>query len=231
MSSSIRLLRPAGFDARPGRLSSLRAQARRNFRALTTQSNPLPFKGREQQACAERDKHNRAGPDDDLTLFTLRVRALYEDSAVPMREIARLAGVHERTLYKYARKCGWRRRNARAGCEKITKHRAPRGLKARDPANAAHAVAALDRAMALSDQALRRARALREAGTNARTLLILARMLPELAALEDAVKAAASVPADSGDAMRRELKRRIKNQVRRQARVRRSRIDRYLRPR
>ena len=191
MSSSIRLLRPAGFDARPGRLSSLRAQARRNFRVLTTQSNPPPFSGREQQACAAHDEHNRAGPGDDLTLFTLRVRALYEDSIVPMREIARLAGVHERTLYKYARKCGWRRRNARAGCEKITKHRALRGLKSRDPAEAARATAALDRAMALSDQALRRARALREAGVNVRTLAILMRMMRDLAAIEDAVEAAA----------------------------------------
>jgi len=123
-------------------------------------------------------------------LLTLRVRALYEDSVVPMREIARLAGVHERTLYKYARKCGWRRRNARAGCEK-TNHRAPRGLKARDPADTARAAVALDRAMALSDQALRRARALREAGVNVRILSILARMLPDLAAIEDAVEASA----------------------------------------
>jgi len=187
-------LRPAGFDARPGRPSSLRAQARRNFRVLTTQSNPHPdpppFRGRENQACAERDEHNSAGSDDNLTLLTQRVRVLYEDSVVPMREIARLAGVHERTLYKYARKCGWRRRNARAGCEK-TNHRAPRGLKARDPADTARAAVALDRAMALSDQALRRARALREAGVNVRILSILARMLPDLAAIEDAVEASA----------------------------------------
>lgn len=41
-----------------------------------------------------------------------RVQSLYEDSAVPVREIARLCGVTERTLYKYARKGGWRRRYA-----------------------------------------------------------------------------------------------------------------------
>ena len=80
MSSSIRL-RPVGFDARPGRLSSLRAQARRNFRVLTTLSTPhpdsRPFREKEKEVCAERDEHNCAGPDDDLTLFTLRVRALY----------------------------------------------------------------------------------------------------------------------------------------------------------
>jgi hypothetical protein len=43
-----------------------------------------------------------------------RVQALYEDSAVPVREIARLCGVTERTLYKYVRKGGWRRRYVRA---------------------------------------------------------------------------------------------------------------------
>lgn len=39
-----------------------------------------------------------------------RVRALYEDTAVPVAEIARLAGVTERTLYKYAARGVWRRR-------------------------------------------------------------------------------------------------------------------------
>jgi hypothetical protein len=39
-----------------------------------------------------------------------RVRHLYEDTAVPVREIARLAGVTERTLYKYVAKGKWRRR-------------------------------------------------------------------------------------------------------------------------
>ena len=43
-----------------------------------------------------------------------RVRALYEDSAVPVREIARLCGVTERTLYKYIARGGWRRRYVRA---------------------------------------------------------------------------------------------------------------------
>jgi hypothetical protein len=41
-----------------------------------------------------------------------QVRALYEDTAVPVREIARRAGVTERTLYKYARKSGWTPRYA-----------------------------------------------------------------------------------------------------------------------
>src|SRR5205814_1077213 len=38
------------------------------------------------------------------TPLTEQVRALYEETVVPVREIARLAGVTERTIYKYARK-------------------------------------------------------------------------------------------------------------------------------
>jgi hypothetical protein len=41
-----------------------------------------------------------------------QVRALYEDTAVPVREIARRAGVTERTLYKYARRNNWKSRYA-----------------------------------------------------------------------------------------------------------------------
>jgi hypothetical protein len=36
-----------------------------------------------------------------------KVRALYEHSAVPVAEIAALAGVTERTIYKYAAKQNW----------------------------------------------------------------------------------------------------------------------------
>jgi transposase-like protein len=39
-----------------------------------------------------------------------QVRALYEDSDVSVREIARRAGVTERTLYKYVERHAWRRR-------------------------------------------------------------------------------------------------------------------------
>ena len=45
------------------------------------------------------------------TPLTTQARALYEDSVVPVREIARLAGVSERTLYRYVEKGGWRRRH------------------------------------------------------------------------------------------------------------------------
>ena len=39
------------------------------------------------------------------------MRALYEDSAVPVREIAAIAGATERTIYKYVAKLGWKRRH------------------------------------------------------------------------------------------------------------------------
>jgi len=44
-----------------------------------------------------------------------RIRALYEDSTVRVREIAELAGVSERTIYKYASAGRWRPRYAWLG--------------------------------------------------------------------------------------------------------------------
>ncbi len=44
--------------------------------------------------------------------LTEKVRSLYEHSAVPVAEIARLAGVTERTIYKYAAKEQWTPRYA-----------------------------------------------------------------------------------------------------------------------
>ena len=41
------------------------------------------------------------------------LRHLYENSALPVREIAHIAGIIERTLYKYAQTGGWKRRNWR----------------------------------------------------------------------------------------------------------------------
>jgi hypothetical protein len=66
--------------------------------SLTLRREP----GREQTECA-------ASAESDLTA---RVRALYETSAVPVREIAAVAGVSERTIYKYAQKGGWKARYA-----------------------------------------------------------------------------------------------------------------------
>jgi hypothetical protein len=80
-----------------------REMAKTNLNAIQEppHPSPLPPGEREQAVPGERE------PD-----LTARVRALYENSAVPVREIAALAGVSERTLYKYARKGGWRPRYA-----------------------------------------------------------------------------------------------------------------------
>lgn len=115
--------------------------------------------------------------------LTARVRALYENSAVPVREIAAVAGVSERTLYKYARNGGWKagyawidpggikgRRLGRrwraadavapgkgAGGRFIRREDKgkpfARGLKATDPAGAVRADAACVRAAAIAAQA------------------------------------------------------------------------------
>ena len=44
------------------------------------------------------------------TDLTAKARQLYEGSAVPVVEIARLCGVTDRTIYKYAAKQGWKPR-------------------------------------------------------------------------------------------------------------------------
>ena len=79
------------------RRSSLRAQAREIYRDLAAKktADPPSPEGFGGQAA-----HN----------LTEKVCALYEDSAVPVREIAAIAGVTERTIYKYARKQQWKPR-------------------------------------------------------------------------------------------------------------------------
>jgi len=85
----------------------------------------------------------------------VRVQALYEDAAVPVREIARLCGVTERTIYKYAARGGWRGRYAvkpvkGAGGRFVPRGEAGRpveqgnvqGIKALDPSARARASAA-----------------------------------------------------------------------------------------
>jgi hypothetical protein len=107
--------------------------------------------------------------------LTERVRVLYENSVVPVREIARLAGVTERAIYKYARKQRWTPRVTRLSRDGTAAGLAargvagrfvpladegkphPRGLKATDPAGAARAAAACLRAGELSDDAVAQA--------------------------------------------------------------------------
>jgi len=111
------------------------------------------------------------------TALTQHVRKLYETSAVPVREIATLAGVTERTIYKYARLHNWKPRYrwaADGARRRGAAWRAPpsfapakgaggrfvrradkdapfaTGLKATDPAGAQRAAAACRRAQARS---------------------------------------------------------------------------------
>jgi hypothetical protein len=62
--------------------------------------DPLPAGGEREQTAAA------AAPS-----LLDRVRHIYENTIVPVREIARLVGVSERTLYKYVARYGWRRRH------------------------------------------------------------------------------------------------------------------------
>jgi len=78
---------------------TLSAEARACFDELAVQQNPLT-PGPSQQP------EEKAGATDLMT----RVRALYEDSVVPVHEIAARAGVTERTIYKYAQKHAWKPR-------------------------------------------------------------------------------------------------------------------------
>lgn len=92
------------------RRSSVRAQARRNYCALAgkasgqvSEATPTPDPSpRAASARGGGEQKASAGGEKKETKLTQRVRELYEESAVPVREIARLAGVTERTLYKHA---------------------------------------------------------------------------------------------------------------------------------
>ncbi len=52
----------------------------------------------------------RASGGGEKNDLTAKARALYEGSAVPVAEIARLCGVTDRTIYKYAAKQNWKPR-------------------------------------------------------------------------------------------------------------------------
>ena len=110
------------------------------------------------------------GGDAPIPL-TERVRALYENSVVPVREIAQLAGITERTLYKYVQKGGWGRRQiciARgAGGRFIPLADADKphasGIGALDPQAAGQAAARCLRAHAISEKAMMEAAAVAQA--------------------------------------------------------------------
>lgn len=89
---------------------SLRAQARARYREAAAKQESPTRPASALRATAGDLPLSGGGKAVDTPLTT-RVRALYEDSVVPVREIARLAGVTERTIFKYAQKGGWRRRH------------------------------------------------------------------------------------------------------------------------
>jgi hypothetical protein len=93
---------------------SLRALARAHYRAHYEVAARDEAGVRDEAAQTEPDI---AGGPQRETALTLRVRELYEGSVVPVRALARLAGVSERTLYKYVQKGGWRRRYPVRGVE------------------------------------------------------------------------------------------------------------------
>jgi hypothetical protein len=186
---------------------SLRAQAREHFRAAVRAGAPsqvecagTPLSIPPPQAGEGTDQH--AGRDESSPVcvpsLTERVRALYEAGVVPVREIAELAGVSERTLYKYAARGHWRRRVRRldagdAGGERAAASGADRagrgaggrfiplaqaglphasGLKALDPAGARLAGEACERAQVLSEAAaLAAVEAARERAARRRAVL------------------------------------------------------------
>ncbi len=152
-------IRPPGQSARR-REPSMRAAARENYRAA---ANADP----QMRRIADVPPQTAEPP---LPL-TERVRALYEDSVVPVREIAQLAGITERTLYKYVQKGGWRRRHiciARgAGGRFIPLADADKphasGIGALDPQAAEQATARCLRAHAISEKAMMEAAAVAQA--------------------------------------------------------------------
>lgn len=120
--------------------------ARALYRAAAAQADTDPVVAPDTPAAAAAD------PAAAATALTDRGRALYEAGVVPVRDIARLVGVSERTLYHYVRRGGWRRRWPSRGADS----RAIHGIEAGDPHAVALARSARDaQAMAAADTARR----------------------------------------------------------------------------
>ncbi|MEA2981273.1 MAG: hypothetical protein QOF09_3096, partial [Alphaproteobacteria bacterium] len=146
---------------------------------------------------------DQSNNDAALTPLTHEARALYEGRVVPVREVARLCGVSVAGLYYHIRKHRWRRRRSAVPRDlakserqkrryrelKALREAAPRGLKARDPGGQVRALAAAERAGALSGAALSRALARQETEAKARMLSIMSKALRDLALARDGMKA------------------------------------------
>ena len=161
-------------------------------------------------------------PQPDLTA---QVRALYEGSAVPVAEIARLAGVTERTIYKYARKCGWtpryrwelpdagdaRGRRWRAGetfaaakgaggrfVVHADKHQpVPAGIAATDPARAARAHKACVEAAEFGSAAEAEAQAAQDHESLVRAIDAVSRAVADFVRFSDRNQGARRIPIDA----------------------------------
>jgi hypothetical protein len=142
--------------------------------------------------------HAPEPPVNELEPF---VRDLYENSVLPVHEIARIVGVTERTIYKRAKKGGWKPRVVRLGrgaggryATRADEGAAVRGLMALDPDGAARAagrcvaagllskIAAAAAVQAAQDRA-DRARAEKESDQRARSFGLLLDTLREVVRL------------------------------------------------
>jgi colicin import membrane protein len=139
--------------------------------------------------------------------FAARLRQLYEQSALPVHEIARIAGIAQRTLFSYVQRGGWKRRNWRqarhdaarrappegadlAAAAEEARHTAHAYVAARElvnEASAAAAAAARERAAhaeAVAQQRAARAKAVADARARARLAAAVADALRILAQVE-----------------------------------------------
>ncbi len=98
------------------RALSLPARARSRLRALGRQRDAADIAGAAADGPAA-GPAGAAGSGASPGEAAACARALYETSAVPVREIARLFGVCERTLYKHAARGGWARRHRRIAAD------------------------------------------------------------------------------------------------------------------
>ena len=87
--------------------SSPRARAREIYRKMVAARAGHPAPPHTPRPAVEGGSWEGENSGLSAQNLTEKVRALYEHSAVPVAEIAKLAGVTERTIYKYARKHDW----------------------------------------------------------------------------------------------------------------------------
>jgi hypothetical protein len=135
------------------RETSLRRASRRRYLEIARAENLDAVTLAAKRAAEE------AGSAPNRLLALLRF--LYEETPIPVRELAQVAAVTERTIYKYAQKLAWRPRVVRlargAGGRFVTLAELGRplaaGLKALDPEAAERAAARCVAAGLLSQEA------------------------------------------------------------------------------